>query len=355
MNILQRIIINTEITTQLLLHGIEKVIIIARSEDRYITAREEWRQQKGISLDNDARSEFVECDLGNIQDVKAAAEKIKQVTDRVHILVCNAGKLSLPLSISTESLHINLPPSNEAISVQNEYKRSPQNIERVFATNCVGHQVLTMSLLPLLKNGVTPDNDVRIVVASSSFHFWCQHLDLDLLFSSSRVKWPSLYDGVWRYGRSKLGNILFAKELSRRLLEDQDPASKQIYVNSFFPGNIVTDQWLGWDSYFGRFLGWLIRTAGSWLGQSLEDGAATALYLAASHEVREQNHRGQYFIPIATLCEPSAISRDMKLAQDMWVSTMFSFTSVMFLSLLTIQDWIDAQATETLGLDWQCQ
>ncbi|KAJ6124830.1 hypothetical protein N7471_012147 [Penicillium samsonianum] len=305
--------IGKEITTQLLLHGIEKVIIIARSEDRYITAREEWRQQKGISLDNDARSEFVKCDLGNIQDVKAAAEKIKQVTDRVHILVCNA-----------------------AISVQNEYKRSPQNIERVFATNCVGHQVLTMSLLPLLKNGVTPDNDVRIVVASSSFHFWCQHLDLDLLFSSSRVKWPSLYDGVWRYGRSKLGNILFAKELSRRLLEDQDPASKQIYVNSFFPGNIVTDQWLGWDSYFGRFLGWLIRTAGSWLGQSLEDGAATALYLAASHEVREQNHRGQYFIPIATLCEPSAISRDMKLAQDMW-------------------DWIDAQATETLGLDWQCQ
>ncbi|KAJ5977477.1 hypothetical protein N7501_000819 [Penicillium viridicatum] len=269
----------------------------AESEDKYITACEEWRH-KGISLENDTRAEFVKCDLGDIQDVKTAA-----------------------------------------ISVQNEYKRSPQNIERVFATNCVGHQVLTTSLLPLLKNGVTPSNDARIVVTSSSFHFWCQQLNLDLLFSSSRVKWPALYDGIWRYGRSKLGNILFAKELSRRLLDEEDPASKQIYVNSFFPGNIVTDQWLGWDSYFGRFLGflgWLIRATGWWLGQSLEDGAATALYLATSQEVREQNHRAQYFIPIATLCEPSAISRDMKLARELW-------------------DWIDAQATETLGLDWQYQ
>ncbi|KAJ5365043.1 hypothetical protein N7517_007929 [Penicillium concentricum] len=303
--------IGKEITAQLLLHGIEKVIIIARSEDRYITAREEWRHREGILLENDTRAEFVKCDLGDIQDVKAAVETIKQFTDRIHILVCNA-----------------------AISVQNECKCSPQNIERVFATNCVGHQVLATSLLPLLKKGVTPSSDVRIAVTSSSFHFWCQQPDLDLLFSSSRVKWPALYDGVWRYGRSKLGNILFAKELSRRLLEDQDPAIKQIYVNSFFPGNIVTDQWRRWNSYFGGFIGWVIRTVGSWLGQSLEDGAATALYLAASHEVREQNHRGEYFVPIATLCESNAISGDMKLARDLW-------------------DWIDAQATETLGLDWQ--
>ncbi|CAI7601360.1 unnamed protein product [Penicillium crustosum] len=291
----------------------KKVIIIARSEDKYITACEEWRHRKGISLENETQVEFVKCDLGDIQDVKAAVEKIKQITDRIHILVCNA-----------------------AISVQNECKRSSQKIERVFATNCVGHQVLTTLLLPLLKNGVAHSNDARIVVTSSSFHLWCQQLDLDLLFSSSPVKWPALYDGIWRYGRSKLGNILFAKELSRRLLEDEDPASKQIYVNSFFPGNIVTDQWFEWDSYFGRFLGWLIRAAGSWLGQSLKDGAATALYLATSQEVREQNHRAQYFIPIATPCEPSAISRDMKLARELW-------------------DWIDAQATEMLGLDWQYQ
>ncbi|CAG8091124.1 unnamed protein product [Penicillium salamii] len=174
-----------------------------------------------------------------------------------------------------------------------------------------------------MRNGVvTSNSDVRIVVASSSLHHTCQHIDLDLLSSASRIKWPALYDGVWRYGRSKLGNILFAKELSRRLLSDGDPVSNRIYVNSFFPGMIVTDQWLGWDTYFGSTLGWLMRAVGSW-GQTLEDGATTALYLAASDDVREKNHRGQYFIPIAAEYEPSWIAGNMELARDLWVS-MFS-------------------------------
>jgi NAD(P)-dependent dehydrogenase (short-subunit alcohol dehydrogenase family) len=313
-----------EITAQLLLHGIEKVIIVARSEDRYITAREEWRYLKGNSSELDTRTEFVKCDLEDIQDVKIATQKIKQVTDRIHILFCNAGELSLLCPFS-ESSNVNSKFQNEAIGIINEHKCSPQNIERVFATNCVGHQVLATLLLPLLKRGVVrPDNsDVRIVVTSSSFHLLCQQLDLELLSSSSRVKWPALYDGVWRYGRSKLGNILFAKELSRRLLIDGDPASKHIYVNSFFPGNIVTDQWLGWDSYFGGFIGWLMRATGSCLGQTLEDGAATALYLAASREVRDQNLRGEYFIPIATPCDSSAVAGNRKLARDLWVSVLF--------------------------------
>ncbi|KAJ5503077.1 hypothetical protein N7463_005951 [Penicillium fimorum] len=137
-------------------------------------------------------------------------------------------------------------------------------------------------------------------------------LDLGLLFSSSRVKWPALYDGVWRYDRSKLGNILFAKELNPRPLDDQDPVSKPIYAISLLINSA------GGILIFGGFLGWLIRTVGSWLGQSLEYGAATALYLAASHEVREQDHRGQCFIPIPTLCESSVISGDIKLARDLW-------------------------------------
>jgi hypothetical protein len=145
---------------------------------------------------------------------------------------------------------------------------------------------------------------------------------------------------------------LFAKELSRRLLNDRDPASKHIYVNSFFPGNIVTEQWLGWDSYFGGFWGWLMRSAGSW-GQTLEDGAATALYLAASDDVREHNHRGQYFIPIAAEYEPSSIAGNKKLARDVWVSCLHFSCMSAVAKQRKKQDWIDAQATETLGLDWQ--
>lgn len=209
------------------------------------------------------------------------------------------------------------------LGVPYEYKLSPQGIEWIFAANCVGHQVLTTLLLPLLKNAVsTAPEGVRVVVTSSGLHSVCRRLDLDLLTLPSRVKWPPVVDSVWRYGRSKLGNILFAKELSRRLLqEDRDSPSQQIYVNSFFPGNIVTEQWSSWNTYFGSCIGSLMRTLGSYCGQSPEDGAATALYLAASDEVREQNSRGRYFIPIAEPCDPSPLATDMGLGRDLWVSS----------------------------------
>ena len=287
-----------EITAQLLLHGIAKVIIVARSADKFKTAREAWSHRDGISLgENDARIEFISCDLSNIIDVQAAARQIKQMTDRIHMLFCNAG-----------------------LGVPYEYKRSPQNIDRVFAANCVGHQALSTMLLPLLKNAVpSAHHGVRIVVTSSSLHSVCQQLDLDLLTSPSRVKWPPLFDSVWRYGRSKLGNILFAQELSRRLLQDPDPACKHIYVNSFFPGNIVTDQWTSWNSYFGSFIGSLMRFTASHLGQSAEEGAATALFLGASDEVQKTDSRGRYFIPIATPCDPSPIGKDIVLARELFV------------------------------------
>lgn len=195
----------------------------------------------------------------------------------------------------------------------------------VFATNCVGHQVLVILLLPLLKNAVlsTEDtSDARIIVTSSSLHLVCRQLNLDLLTSPARIKrWPAIWDAVWRYGRSKLGNILFANELSRRLQQDRDdPASKHIYVNAYFPGNIATDQWLAWSAYMGKFIGGIMSRLGSFFGQSLEEGAATAIYLAASERVREQDQRGQYFVPIATPCEPSSLARNTKLARDVWVS-----------------------------------
>ncbi|KAJ6048020.1 uncharacterized protein N7446_011061 [Penicillium canescens] len=311
-----------EITAQLLLHGIKQVIIVARSEDKFNTAREDWSHRDGIICgEQDVRVQFVPCDLGDITDVRAAAEKIKKKTDRVRNYKI--------LGYFDDEYPI------QGLGVPYEYKLSPQGIDRVFATNCVGHQVLVTLLLPLLKAAViTANNGVRIVVTSSSLHSVCQGVDIDLLSSPSRVKWPALFDGVWRYGRSKLANILFSKELSRRLLQDSDPASKRIYVNSFFPGNIVTDQWASWDSYFGALIGSLIRVAGSFFGQTLEQGAATAIYLAASDDVSKNDFRGRYFIPVAMPCDPSPIGKNTTLGRDLW-------------------DWIDGQMTETLGLNWR--
>ncbi|KAJ5151002.1 uncharacterized protein N7482_010254 [Penicillium canariense] len=272
------------------------VIVVARSEDKFTTAREEWRCRQGISLgEGDTRVDFVKCDLGDIKAVWAAAQQIKQKTEYIHILICNAG-LGIPTTAS-----------------------QPHTIDPVFATNCISHQALTTLLLPHLKKAATTTpRGARVVVTSSSLHLLCRTLDPERL-SSPPHKWPALHDGVWRYARSKLGNILFAKELSRRLLEDEDgnPANR-VFVNSYFPGNIVTAQWEVWGMYLGPWIGGLVRWLARVFGQSVEEGAATAVYLATSGEVSEGGMRGRYFVPVA-------------------------------------KDWIDAQVAETLGADWQSE
>jgi hypothetical protein len=129
-----------------------------------------------------------------------------------------------------------------------------------------------------------------------------------------------MVDGLWRYRRSKLGNILFTRELAHRLEQGRDPADRHIYANVFFPGNIVTEQWYSWDDYFGKIGGSLMRRLFSQIGQDTQDGAATAIYLAASQAIQQTRTRGQYFIPIATPCKTTPIAADMKLAQELWVS-----------------------------------
>lgn len=207
-----------------------------------------------------------------------------------------------------------------------QYNRSPQNIESVFAANCVGHQLLVTILLPLLKQVAidSPTSDARIVVTTSSMHIFCRCLDFDLLMALNPTSRFRVVDAIWRYGRSKLGDILLTKELSRRLQEGNDPAGKNIYVNCFFPGNIVTEQWIGWNELFGKPIGMVMRAFFSlFMGHSREDGAATALYLSASNLPREKNQRGQYFIPIATTDLPSKIACDEKVARDLWVSRFY--------------------------------
>lgn len=177
-----------------------------------------------------------------------------------------------------------------------------------------------MLLLPLLKDTVRhTSSDVRVVVTSSSMHLVCRKLDFDLLTAPDRPK-PALYDGIWRYGRSKLADILFTKALSRRLLQDEDTASRRIYANSFFPGNIVTEQWKAWEESFGWLVGRILKKVFSVIGQSLQDGAATAVYLAASKDIPQKDIRGEYFIPVAKQYAASRIANDMKLADGLWVS-----------------------------------
>ncbi|KAL2005285.1 hypothetical protein VTN00DRAFT_2495 [Thermoascus crustaceus] len=164
-------------------------------------------------------------------------------------------------------------------------------------------------------------------------HALCRHLDVDSLTSPTRFK-PAIYDGIWRYGRSKLGNILFTRELSRRLLQAGDEGSKNIYANTFFPGNIATEQVNVWKEYVGRLGAWAVGKVLSVVGQTMSDGAATGMFLAASKKVKDEDIRGEYFIPIAKRDATTSVAKNMRLARELW-------------------NWVDEKAVETLGDEWR--
>jgi len=72
-----------------------------------------------------------------------------------------------------------------------------------------------------------------------------------------------------------------------------------------------------WKELFGP-MGYLLKGSFYVLGQSTTDGAATAVYLAASPEVVNKGQKGKYFIPIATEDATSKIAEDKDLAKNLW-------------------------------------
>ncbi len=92
-------------SAQLLLHGIEKLYILARTPSKYEDSKEEWLRTRGITFeDSSNRSEYIQCDLSDIQSVKKVADILLSKLDRLDMLINNAGTCSLQSSSISRSL-----------------------------------------------------------------------------------------------------------------------------------------------------------------------------------------------------------------------------------------------------------
>lgn len=91
-----------------------------------------------------AKLTFIEADLSSLASVRSAAKQVLASTSRLDVLMCNAGVMALPPSMSADGYEIQ------------------------FATNHLGHAMLIKSVLPLmLQTAAQPGADVRIVNLSS--------------------------------------------------------------------------------------------------------------------------------------------------------------------------------------------
>jgi NAD(P)-dependent dehydrogenase (short-subunit alcohol dehydrogenase family) len=119
--------------------------------------------------------------------------------DRLDILMNNAGIIAKPAMLSADGYEIQ------------------------FATNHLGHAMLTKQLLPvLLKTAKEPGSDVRVISNTSEGYEFHRAIKAGISFSEldAGSTMSKAFLGTWiRYGQSKLANILFAAELARRYPE----------------------------------------------------------------------------------------------------------------------------------------
>jgi NAD(P)-dependent dehydrogenase (short-subunit alcohol dehydrogenase family) len=173
---------------------------------------------------------------------------------------------------------------------------TPEGLELTFALNHMAYFVLTEAL----RDKLIASAPARIVSTSSSAH---QGASLDF----SDLQSANGYGGYKAYGRSKLANILFTRELARRL------AGTGVTANCLHPGAVATR--FGDES--GGLIGLLIRVLRlSFI--SPEQGADTIVYLASSPEVA--NTSGGYFVK-RKMTEPSAAAQDDGAAKSLWAES----------------------------------
>lgn len=226
-----------------------------------------------------AKIDVMELDLSSMASVRKFAADFNSSGLSLNILINNAGVMATPFMLSQD------------------------NIELQFATNHLGHFLLTNLLLETMKKTVREcEQEGRIVILSSEAHRFSYREGI--LFD--KINDESGYSSYFAYGQSKLANILHAKELARRLKEE----GVEITVNCLHPGSIVTNI-LRYHGYVNA----LANTVGKYFLKNVQQGAATQCYVALHPQVKGIS--GEYFMD-CNKGEPTALAKDSELAKKLW-------------------------------------
>jgi NAD(P)-dependent dehydrogenase (short-subunit alcohol dehydrogenase family) len=240
-----------------------RVVLAARSADKTRPVITELAKATG----ND-RLEFLALDLADLASVRKAAAELLARDLPIHGLINNAG----------------------LAGVRGQTK---DGFELAFGTNHLGHFLFTRLLL----DRVRASGPARIVNVSSASHYSAKGIDWDALKKPTRST-----TGMPEYAVSKLANVLFTRELAKRL-----PAS-EVTTYSLHPGVIASDIW---SRRVPRFLAAIPKL----FMRSTADGAKTTLYCATSPACASET--GRYYTDEKEK-RPSRLAHDDGLAAELW-------------------------------------
>jgi NAD(P)-dependent dehydrogenase (short-subunit alcohol dehydrogenase family) len=259
-------------------HGAH-VVMACRNGDKARKARDQLAGELTRSS-----LELLALDLSDLHSVRDAAETFLSAHARLDLLINNAGVMGTP------------------------YRQTDDGFELQMATNHLGHFALTGLLLDRL---VTTERSRVVTVSSHMHHLGRLRMD-DVAQTTPRNTWVT-------YGTTKLANLLFTQELSRRLAG----AGLATMAVAAHPGwtqsNLTSNGTAMSDSRVRRTLG---RVVSATLGQTTATGALPVLCAATSPAV----HSGQYvgpsrlfgFFGPPSLTRPSRRGRNPSAAAELW-------------------------------------
>ncbi|WP_059105593.1 SDR family oxidoreductase [Shouchella shacheensis] len=242
------------------------VLMLCRNEERGQKALDALDAKKEAGS-----AELYSCDLASMASIRRAVKEIARRHQALDLLIANAGVVS-PRREETED-----------------------GFEMHLGVNHLGHFLLVNQLLPQLESS----EDARVIIVSSGAHKWgCFHWeDPHLHFG---------YNVAKAYGQSKLANLLFAHELTKRL------EGSGVSVFSLHPGAVSTSLGVNRETEFGATIHKLLRP----FFQTTEKGASTAIHLALSTEL--PGVTGSYFVNKQQV-KPAPSAVDDCKARQLWL------------------------------------
>jgi NAD(P)-dependent dehydrogenase (short-subunit alcohol dehydrogenase family) len=242
------------------------VVLACRSRDKTQPVIDEIKRGTG----ND-HVEFIALDLGDLASVRRCAEELLAKYPAIHGLINNAG-------------------------LAGHRGTTKDGFEIQFGTNHLGHYLLTRLLLDRLR----ASGAARIVNVASQSHYSAKAINWVALRAKTRST-----TALPEYAVSKLANVLFTKELARRL-EGSDVTTYALH-----PGVVATDVWRRVPPPFR----WIMRKF-MW---TPDQGAQTSLRCATAPELAAET--GRYYDKDGSERKPSRLADDEALARELWAKS----------------------------------
>ncbi|KAH0691581.1 hypothetical protein KY289_018939 [Solanum tuberosum] len=265
--------IGAETARVLALRGVHVIMGV-----RNISAGEQFKETI-IKDVPQAKIDALELDLSSLASVRNFASNYNSLGLPLNLLINNAGIMATPFALSKDK------------------------IELQFATNHVGHFLLTNLLLDTMKKTARESRkEGRIVNVSSRRHKFSYNEGIRF----DKINDQSGYNGLSAYGQSKLANVLHANELARHLKAE----GVEITANSLHPGAIATNLFRQHSIISG-----IVNVIGKHVMKNVEQGAATTCYVALHPDVKGVS--GKYYAD-CNIAEASPQANDAGLAKRLW-------------------------------------